>query len=59
MRTTSPRRRRRKRWRRPSRNTRPRSPVRDPKNPDGPALVFRAEAWTSFVRAVKDGELPA
>ncbi|MET8678951.1 DUF397 domain-containing protein [Streptomyces sp. NPDC004647] len=33
-------------------------PVRDSKDPQGPALVFRADAWTSFVRAVKDGELP-
>jgi hypothetical protein len=33
-------------------------PVRDSKDPHGPALVFRADAWTSFVRAVKDGELP-
>ncbi|MFE3113037.1 Scr1 family TA system antitoxin-like transcriptional regulator [Kitasatospora indigofera] len=34
-------------------------PVRDSKDPDGPALVFRAEAWSSFVDAVKSGGLPA
>ncbi|MGP3999046.1 DUF397 domain-containing protein [Streptomyces sp. 8N706] len=33
-------------------------PVRDSKDPHGPALVFPANAWTSFVQAVKDGELP-
>nr|BFD95958.1 hypothetical protein KitaXyl93_73180 [Kitasatospora sp. Xyl93] len=31
-------------------------PVRDSKNPHGPALVFPAEAWTSFVAAVRSGE---
>ncbi|GHH60597.1 hypothetical protein GCM10018781_05580 [Kitasatospora indigofera] len=34
-------------------------PVRDSKDPDGPALLFRAEAWSSFVDAVKSGGLPA
>ncbi|WP_329494609.1 Scr1 family TA system antitoxin-like transcriptional regulator [Kitasatospora herbaricolor] len=34
-------------------------PVRDSKDPDGPALVFRAEAWSSFVDAVKTGGFPA
>ncbi|KRV46503.1 hypothetical protein AQ490_11450 [Wenjunlia vitaminophila] len=34
-------------------------PVRDSKDPAGPALVFTAEAWSSFVSAVKQGELPA
>ncbi|MFD7403966.1 DUF397 domain-containing protein [Streptomyces sp. NPDC059866] len=34
-------------------------PVRDSKAPDGPALVFEARAWSSFVTAVKDGGLPA
>jgi hypothetical protein len=29
-------------------------PVRDSKNPGGPALVFPAAGWTSFVAAVKD-----
>ncbi|AJT65302.1 DUF397 domain-containing protein [Streptomyces chattanoogensis] len=33
-------------------------PVRDSKNPTGPALVFPAAAWTCFVTAVKDQSLP-
>ncbi|MFG2139168.1 DUF397 domain-containing protein [Streptomyces sp. NPDC048650] len=32
-------------------------PVRDSKAPHGPALVFEAAAWTSFVAAVKGGQL--
>ncbi|MEU9503865.1 DUF397 domain-containing protein [Streptomyces sp. NPDC048196] len=32
-------------------------PVRDSKAPHGPALVFPAAAWASFVDAVKGGEL--
>ncbi|MFF4607657.1 DUF397 domain-containing protein [Streptomyces sp. NPDC001339] len=28
-------------------------PVRDSKNPDGPALVFHAAAWGAFVTTVK------
>ncbi|MFF0291698.1 DUF397 domain-containing protein [Streptomyces sp. NPDC005262] len=28
-------------------------PVRDSKVPDGPALVFRAAAWSSFVADLK------
>ncbi|MFF7842793.1 DUF397 domain-containing protein [Streptomyces ossamyceticus] len=28
-------------------------PVRDSKTPLGPALVFRAEAWSAFVEDVK------
>ncbi|MFF2748583.1 DUF397 domain-containing protein [Kitasatospora sp. NPDC058048] len=32
------------------------APVRDSKDPDGPALVFPAEAWMSFVAAVRSGE---
>jgi hypothetical protein len=32
-------------------------PVRDSKNPDEPGLIFPASPWTSFVRAVKHGEL--
>ncbi|MET8246049.1 DUF397 domain-containing protein [Streptomyces sp. NPDC005202] len=28
-------------------------PVRDSKNPRGPKLVFRAEAWSAFVADVK------
>lgn len=34
-------------------------PVRDSKVPQGPALVFPATGWTSFVAAVKDGHLSA
>ncbi|MFC5662494.1 DUF397 domain-containing protein [Kitasatospora misakiensis] len=33
-------------------------PVRDSKDPDGPALVFPAEAWSSFVSGIKGGEFP-
>ncbi|MBB5933641.1 DUF397 domain-containing protein [Streptomyces zagrosensis] len=32
-------------------------PVRDSKDPHGPALVFDAAAWSSFVAGVKAGEL--
>ncbi|AJT65343.1 hypothetical protein T261_3678 [Streptomyces lydicus] len=34
-------------------------PVRDSKNPDGPALVFPTADWSSFVDAVKGGTFPA
>ena len=30
-------------------------PVRDSKDPQGPALVFPVESWAAFVVAVKDG----
>ncbi|MFI9051834.1 DUF397 domain-containing protein [Streptomyces sp. NPDC053427] len=33
-------------------------PVRDSKDPHGPALVFPADGWSAFVVAVKDGQLP-
>jgi hypothetical protein len=33
-------------------------PVRDSKNPSDPALVLPAGGWSSFVSAVKGGELP-
>lgn len=33
-------------------------PVRDSKDPHGPALIFESAAWSSFVDAVKDGEFP-
>ncbi|WP_406477154.1 DUF397 domain-containing protein [Streptomyces platensis] len=33
-------------------------PVRDSKDPHGPALLFEASAWASFVTAVKHGALP-
>ncbi|MFJ3825963.1 DUF397 domain-containing protein [Streptomyces nodosus] len=29
-------------------------PVRDSKNPHGPKLVFRAEAWSAFLSDVKN-----
>ncbi|MFG3252486.1 DUF397 domain-containing protein [Streptomyces sp. NPDC048172] len=29
-------------------------PVRDSKTPEGPALLFGASAWTSFLNAVRD-----
>lgn len=31
-------------------------PVRDSKDPEGPALVFPTGAWASFVAAVRSGE---
>ena len=34
-------------------------PVRDSKDPHGPALVFPAAAWTSFISAVRQGDFPA
>ncbi|MGP3979176.1 DUF397 domain-containing protein [Streptomyces sp. 8N114] len=34
-------------------------PVRDSKNPHGPAIVFAAAAWTTFVTATKRGEFAA
>ncbi|MGA4881402.1 DUF397 domain-containing protein [Streptomyces lydicamycinicus] len=34
------------------------TPVRDSKNPQGPALLFGTSTWASFVTAVKTGELP-
>ncbi|KAK1180380.1 DUF397 domain-containing protein [Streptomyces sp. NBS 14/10] len=34
-------------------------PVRDSKDPHGPALIFSAEDWSSFVSAVRRGEFPA
>lgn len=33
-------------------------PVRDSKAPAGPRLVFDANAWTSFVTAVKANSFP-
>ncbi|WP_237323707.1 DUF397 domain-containing protein [Streptomyces sp. MOE7] len=32
-------------------------PVRDSKDPHGPALVFPTSRWSSFIAAVKNGEL--
>lgn len=34
-------------------------PVRDSKNPHGPALVFTAAAWEAFVDGVKSGDFEA
>ncbi|GAA2147316.1 DUF397 domain-containing protein [Kitasatospora kazusensis] len=33
-------------------------PVRDSKDPGGPALVFPADAWSAFVDGVKAGDFP-
>ncbi|WP_327069860.1 DUF397 domain-containing protein [Kitasatospora sp. NBC_01250] len=33
-------------------------PVRDSKNPQDPALVFTADAWSAFVACVRAGALP-
>ncbi|WP_031516177.1 DUF397 domain-containing protein [Streptomyces sp. NRRL F-5123] len=33
-------------------------PVRDSKNTSGPALAFTPTAWTSFVAAVRSGDIP-
>jgi Domain of unknown function (DUF397) len=33
-------------------------PVRDSKDPHGPALIFPADAFAAFVTAVKAGEFP-
>jgi hypothetical protein len=33
-------------------------PVRDSKDPNGPALTFSPATWTAFVSALKSGELP-
>ncbi|MER6994225.1 DUF397 domain-containing protein [Streptomyces sp. NPDC000410] len=32
-------------------------PVRDSKNPTGPAVLFAPTAWTSFVTALKTGDV--
>ena len=34
------------------------APVRDSKDPSGPALTFTPAAWSAFVTAVRTGELP-
>ncbi|MER7583901.1 DUF397 domain-containing protein [Kitasatospora sp. NPDC097691] len=34
-------------------------PVRDSKDPSGPALLFPSSAWQSFVTAVRAGEFDA
>jgi hypothetical protein len=34
-------------------------PVRDSKDPYGPALLFSSEAWSTFIADVKAGGFPA
>ncbi|MFF9852638.1 DUF397 domain-containing protein [Streptomyces litmocidini] len=34
-------------------------PVRDSKNPAGPALSFELASWSAFVAGVKDGRIGA
>lgn len=34
-------------------------PVRDSKEPAGPALTFPVSSWAAFVSGIKDAELPA
>ena len=34
-------------------------PVRDSKDPHGPALIFGTDAFSAFVTAVKAGEFPS
>ncbi|GES28899.1 DUF397 domain-containing protein [Streptomyces angustmyceticus] len=34
-------------------------PVRDSKNPNGPALNFAPTAWSAFVTGVQAGDFPA
>jgi Domain of unknown function (DUF397). len=34
------------------------TPVRDSKDPDGPALVFPADSWSAFIAGVKAGDFP-
>jgi len=34
-------------------------PVRDSKDPQGPALLFSADAWSAFVAGLKYGDFPA
>ncbi|MET8540922.1 DUF397 domain-containing protein [Kitasatospora sp. NPDC004799] len=33
-------------------------PVRDSKDPHGPALVFSSSSWSAFIDAVRTGDLP-
>ncbi|QKV95781.1 DUF397 domain-containing protein [Streptomyces sp. NA02950] len=33
-------------------------PVRDSKQPDGPALVFSRDAWSAFISVVATNRLP-
>ncbi|MFE7129175.1 DUF397 domain-containing protein [Streptomyces sp. NPDC057617] len=34
-------------------------PVRDSKNPAGPALLFQTNDWSTFITAIKDTSLTA
>ncbi|MGY0460398.1 DUF397 domain-containing protein [Kitasatospora sp. cg17-2] len=34
-------------------------PVRDSKDPEGPALAFPSDAWSAFVAAIQAGEFGA
>ncbi|MGW6770381.1 DUF397 domain-containing protein [Streptomyces sp. NPDC055037] len=34
-------------------------PVRDSKDPHGPAILFPTGHWSTFITAVKHGQLPA
>ncbi|MFI9329796.1 DUF397 domain-containing protein [Kitasatospora sp. NPDC052868] len=34
-------------------------PVRDSKDPSGPALVFASAAWSAFLASLRAGEFPA
>ncbi|GAA1938866.1 DUF397 domain-containing protein [Kitasatospora viridis] len=33
-------------------------PVRDSKDPEGPALTFSQSSWATFINGIKAGELP-
>ncbi|MDH6142971.1 hypothetical protein P3T35_004999 [Kitasatospora sp. GP30] len=33
-------------------------PVRDSKNPGGPALVFPTETWSTFIASLREGGFP-
>jgi hypothetical protein len=33
-------------------------PVRDSKDPHGPALLFPREAWNAFITGLQTGEIP-
>ncbi|WP_328912036.1 MULTISPECIES: DUF397 domain-containing protein [unclassified Streptomyces] len=34
------------------------APVRDSKNPEGPALLFPTPTWSTFLTALKSGHFP-
>ncbi|MFF7994986.1 DUF397 domain-containing protein [Kitasatospora xanthocidica] len=33
-------------------------PVRDSKDPSGPALLFPSTAWQAFIAAIRTGDIP-